>query len=844
MDLITDLSERLCGAYGFRREGAYLRKGRCPECGAKELWTQANRPYVLFCARLNKCGAHIPVKALFPELFNQFQKHHPSTQADPHATARAYLRSRGLDPVPFLREGSCLQGSRGVEIGEGQWKDFASVKFLLSNGSACHRLIDYGGKDKNRFEGPYKGQVWAPADLKQSEEIWVTEGILDALSLIQVGLPAVAVISASHLPRPWLDRIAQSKARLVLAHDNDPAGRKGAAKMAAVCETLRIEHQLAFAPPGLDWNDLLLRGELDRTSIKKTLELARWRGALAGASSAEDYYNSWRSRKTTPIFEYQGCYWRGRNTKDKVEVKRLSDFTLEPVFALQRKVGAGRLEHAMRVLLRNHRAEYETTLESRQWTNQKEFKSAVWSAAMVNWNGRQDELDLVLDQAQAKRPMVVREVGVVGYEADSDCYLFPDGAYGPDGSRYEADSNGFFNVSGKRFLLSVSEDEKAIAPDAGISMADLLRLLRQAYGNTALAALGFYTASLFAEQFSCRPATRFFPFLSFYGPPGTGKSALINILNTLMGRAVDEGLSVEEVDTAKGTTRLMASVSNLPIAILEMDQAKAKRFNMNRLLTLYNRAPLQTRANRSQDLTVNTLRFRGTLVFAQNVEQFQGEAQRGRVVSLPFYKERQNQDTLQALIKLQNLAPGELAVYRQELLSRRQEILKSFLDRYQHYARLFQVEGIENTRIANNHAVLAAGAHVALQAFLPDSEAQQWSQELTTFLLKRAQEKLASLKTDSDYFSLFFEIIARLIQRGKITNHCDKGQEVWLNMGEVKEVFEAEHIQFNFQQLFTEFENSPHVRFRNSSKHSPLTKKTTRLYGFDRAALHPTLNGE
>jgi hypothetical protein len=288
----------------------------------------------------------------------------------------------------------------------------------------------------------------------------------------------------------------------------------------------------------------------------------------------------------------------------------------------------------------------------------------------------------------------------------------------------------------------------------------------------------------------------------------------------------------------------MASVSNLPIAILEMDPAKARRFNMNRLLTLYNRAPLQTRANRSHDLTVNTLRFRGTLVFAQNVEQFSGEAQKGRVVSLLFRKEAQNRETLKALLRLQNLPPGQLAAYRHAVLTRRAELQAVVFERFHHYAGYFQAEGIEYTRVAGNHAVVLAGAHAALEAFLPPARAQDYRVRLAAYLLERARAKVASLAEDSDYISLFFETVSRLLLREKLTNHCPRSEEIWLNMGEVKEVFDAEHIQFLFPRLFEEFESSPHVRFRNVSKYSPVARKSQRLYGFDRAAFHPeTANG-
>jgi hypothetical protein len=663
--MIRELCERLVADLDFRVQGTMLRKGRCPECGKKELWTEAARPYVLFCNRRNHCRARIDTRALYPELFNQFAQAYPATRERPNATAAGYLASRGFDTERLERAGVFVQGSRAVETEPGKWVEFPTVKFPLEGGAACHRLIDYTGGDKNRFEGSYKGRVWARPGFQATGEVWVTEAIIDALSLIQAGRSAVSAISAGHVPADWLESLRPGAVRLVIAFDNDRAGREGAAKLAVACRARRIECRLAFPPPGRDWNDLLLHGELGAETAGETLETALWRGELAEAESAEAYFAVWRTRRAAQLFEYDGGYWRGKVAKDaEAEVRRLSDFTVEPLLALKRKAGPGRFEHSLRVTVHTRKRTQEVLLEGRHMTGQKDFKAALWTAAMVNWKGRQDDLDLLIDHVQARCPTVVQEVGVVGYEPDSGCYLFPDGGYGPDGRRYAPDANGFINVAGRLFYLNASEDEKAIAPEPGLGIPELLGLLRAAYGDVALAALGFYAAALFAEQFSARPTSRFFPFLSLVGPPGTGKSGLIDILNRMLGRAVDEGLNVEEVDTAKGTTRLMASVSNLPIAILEMDKAKARRFNLNRLLTLFNRAPLQTRANRSNDLTVNTLRFRGALVFAQNVEQFAGEAQKGRVVSLAFSKQGQDADTLAALLQIQNLPPGRLASFR------------------------------------------------------------------------------------------------------------------------------------------------------------------------------------
>ena len=101
--MVGDIVKRLVAEYGFREEQGYLRAGRCPSCDDRSLFTRADQPWVVFCNHANKCGWTGAARTLFPDLFDfeALQKRNPATASDPHATARAYLRSRGLVPERF-----------------------------------------------------------------------------------------------------------------------------------------------------------------------------------------------------------------------------------------------------------------------------------------------------------------------------------------------------------------------------------------------------------------------------------------------------------------------------------------------------------------------------------------------------------------------------------------------------------------------------------------------------------------------------------------------------------------------------------------------------------------------
>lgn len=362
----------------------------------------------------------------------------------------------------------------------------------------------------------------------------------------------------------------------------------------------------------------------------------------------------------------------------------------------------------------------------------------------------------------------------------------------------------------------------------------------QAFGPPGLAVLGFATASLFANQFADRSSTRFFPFLSLYGPAETGKTSMLLLLNRFLGRDVQEGLSLTAVDTAKGQSRQIAAVSNLPVAILEMDRAKAQRFDLNRLLPLFNRGVLQLRAQKSNDLATQEVKFLGSLLFAQNDEQFQGEPQKSRVVSIGFLARlEQGGERLAANKALLALPYGALAAFRHEILSRREKAQPRLFELYESYEGWLAKAGVAATRIAQTHAVVLAGAVLALQIVLPAEEARAIAEDVAHYGLELAQRKIASLFEETDYLALFADSVRELIRENKVEDHSQEEAEVWLHMAQVKRALEEAHAHFDFTRIFQEIDASGKVRFRGKSLYSPHAGHSLRLHGFDRSLFYP-----
>lgn len=104
-DLLDDIAQRLQTDYSMKVAGKHLRKGLCPECSQKSLWTFAASPWVVRCERLNNCGYEAHARELYSDLFESWsdrvhkvEEAKPAAQRSPTAVADAYLREgRGFD---------------------------------------------------------------------------------------------------------------------------------------------------------------------------------------------------------------------------------------------------------------------------------------------------------------------------------------------------------------------------------------------------------------------------------------------------------------------------------------------------------------------------------------------------------------------------------------------------------------------------------------------------------------------------------------------------------------------------------------------------------------------------
>lgn len=74
-----ELLPRLIQDYAlkFSSDRQFLRYGRCPSCGKKELYTGADAPWTIQCGRANKCSYQASTRDIYPDIFANWTERNP-----------------------------------------------------------------------------------------------------------------------------------------------------------------------------------------------------------------------------------------------------------------------------------------------------------------------------------------------------------------------------------------------------------------------------------------------------------------------------------------------------------------------------------------------------------------------------------------------------------------------------------------------------------------------------------------------------------------------------------------------------------------------------------------------
>lgn len=808
-DILKELLPKLTQDFGFKRSGEWLQKGKCPQCGKKEVFTHADGPGILKCGRLDRCGWERHVKELYPEIFDNWSNRYVANEEDPTAAADAYLsHARGLD-LQGLRGAYAQEHYRDAERGI----DTATVRFTLPNGSWWERLIDQPGRfdRKARFAygKSYAGHWWQRPDvtmddLAAADEIWLAEGIFNACAIEQAArgpsLRAVSTMSCNNFPEASLAELRRAIAagptptrqpKLVFAFDTGAAGTGYTRRFVKRARTegwtvgaAQARDNGDEAGHGLDWNDLLLRDRLGAEHRDDYL----WNGdVLIAPTASEKAFLLWQRHNWSSfhfIFE-QRTWWAEFSQARIAEVvegyaTNASVSALDPeqkrdmaareaglireiancafrVLYRQRDEATDETAYFFNIEFPTDRASVKGSFSAASISAAAEFKKrllAVGTGAI--WTGSPTQLDRIMQRQMPAIPDV-ETIGFTGYSREHGAYIFGDIAVMAGRVTLPNDDDYFDLSKDVQIKLGTSERLLDIVYDADRFDTAWLPDLLTAFGAKGVVTLAFFFATLFAEQI--RASQKSFAFLEMWGEPGTGKTTLVEFLWKLLGRENYEGF-----DPAKATqaalARNLGKVGNLPVVLIEGDRhedaSHARRFEWEELKTAYNGRSVRSRGIKSSGNETYEPLFRGGVVIEQNDPVSASRAILERIMSIGFDQAGWNAATKLAAEKLEQWPVEQLSGFIVHVVKREAEILKLYRERFaRHEAELIASPDVRTKRLAKNHAQLLAMLD-ALALVLP-LRAEQHSDAAELIVAMTGERQLA-INADHPIVERFWEL--------------------------------------------------------------------------------------
>lgn len=791
-ELQTEISRRLLADYGFKQKGEWLQEGKCPDCSKRELYAKAESPWVLRCGRLSKCGTEVHVKDVYRDLFESWSDRYAVTETNPSAAADAYLQHARGFALARLRGLYSQEHYHNREINQGS----ATVRFPLECGSWWERIIDrpdrFGKRKANfAFGKPYHGHWWQlPDSAAEAGEIWLTEGIFDAIALELNGIAARGLLSSNNYPEHALKHLAEqrraaglSRPTLVWALDGDASGRGYTRKWVERAKAEGWDCQAAQIPQAgrkVDWNDAHQRGKLG----EKDIEEYRYQGALLIAESAAAKALLMYKRRERREFHFgfeDRLFWfklddaRFGKAKEALEAKdtgmteaQIRDQALlesggvvqiancyPTALYYQQNALTDESWYYCRITFPHKGRPIKNTFTAGQLASAPEFKKRLLAVAPgALFTGSTQQLDRIFQDVLFDIK-VVETIDFIGYSREHGCWVFGDLAV-KGGNIFEVNEEDFFEF-GKLSVKTLNQSVSLhINRDRDAYRTDWLEMIWQCYGAKGLVALAFWFGSLFAEQI--RASQKSYPFCEIIGEAGSGKSTLIEFLWKLLGRRDYEGFDPSK-STMAARARNFAQVSGLPVVLIEGDRdtdtAKQKAFDWNELKTAYNGRSVRATGVKNSGNETREPPFRGSIVISQNAEVASSDAILQRLVHLKFDKAAHTAATKVLAETLERMPVEQVSGFALAATRREERVLEIVAEKTPIYTdQLLAVPDVKSVRIAKNHGQMMALVD-ALRVVIKLTDEHYDAAQAR--LVQMAIERQQAINSDHPYVQAFWE---------------------------------------------------------------------------------------
>jgi len=594
-----------------------------------------------------------------------------------------------------------------------------------------------GGKSKFHYGESWKGYWWkVPQDnLHKASEIYITEGIFDAIALRMHGFCAVAIMSAHVFPTYALQELGKkcdeqgtTRPTLIWALDSDNAGKNATKKhLKTLTEnehTLGKWRSKCALPPkqygkSLDWNDLHKLGREDaKYRLNNDLmERLLLKGSLLIVDNISDKAvilgKHFESGNSFPIEHKKCLYWCTRKFKKDEEIfqiEMVADF-IPQFLTFSQKNGQGG-SYGIKINYpdgTSKTADFSPT----ELNNADLFSVKITSISPKGvWFGTTAQLK-EYRKRNSDNIQCISEFDSLGYIEEVDAYVFPEVAIYND-KIIECDSNNDAFKIGAHYVKTTAQNPKLKLhadnenPDCDNWMAQNWPLhYHRAFGQDGIVSLAYWMGSLFAEQIRAKQES--FPFLEIAGEPGSGKTTMLKFLWKLIGFDNTEGIDFRKY-TQVALGRHISQSVNLPIVCIESDHnIKGKAYDYDAHKDFYNGYGERGRGFKDHTNNVNTLKFKGSLVFAQNNRINASEAFMQRLIHISSTKKHHNDITRKNAQLLEDASTKDVQHFLFECITSKEDILNDFFTKQRQYEEELRLNPkIKNSRVIKNYAQIMA----------------------------------------------------------------------------------------------------------------------------------------
>ncbi len=870
----------------------YLQDGTCPNCGKGELFTYRDEPWVLFCGRRNHCDHSEHVRDRYKDLFENFTERHPATDDDPNASARAYLSddrgfNTGLLAGWYSQEQMRLEDKTTAQ----------SIRFKISDGCYWARLIDARDIRRNqgkkaKIVGSYKGECWEPPkqDINDGDRVWITEGIFKSIAMLHTHyekepIKTVSSLSANNLPIEFIKRNSGRKITWIIALDNDHAGISGATKYKQQVKDLGERVLIAIPAGKPDWDDEFRLKKLNDQYFKDAL----WRGQYLTTDTAKEkaFWLFIKKGFQHTVIEQNHKLWRSaiRDKKDNGAMTEFNeqyqsnkeplycDATHNPEIAMKMFDAAYSTASVSNCLPKFLYAEINPQTDDKHYffkvtfPNRKGQSLAGLSASDLDcpanfkrsllskvtgsrFRMMQADLDHLMESwfDHGTGPEEIRTIPFVGYDKETGIYAFPDFGY-YNGKMVEKNKEGYLSFGRQNSIKSSLKQlgnnmyhlgKKKFNPDW---YNDYYYI----WEHKGLAALSFWTGSLFAEQI--RKKQEGFPILEISGERETGKSSMTKHLWRLVGLSKYEGVDPNKMNE-KALARKFVQTSNLPVVMTEGDRNETSgrsMFDYDWLKTAWEGGLMRGAGIKNHGLETSEEDFKGTAMIVQNLSVDGSDALMSRIFHINMETNGYNPEIEKRINRLRELDVEELAAFRNEILTKEPELLETYFSEYETahkhlIERANKAEEKFTPRVLQNHAQILAWANTLQTVFGKKLITDAQLKHFTYYTWERCRDRQRRLQTEHPLLQQFWDyyeilnwgsnyVLGKPVAIEQL-NHLSGTGKIAINLPEFDRACGEQKLQrFNMPELRQLFPNSnTHKYIEHKKVRTKLTNKERPSY--------------